>query len=306
MLKRLVAFVQLPAKTACLFPFLLALFYTMYRYRQVSAADSALFFISMLAFELSITGLNNTLDARKDGVSLTIGRTAARNILVILWIVAIAAAVLLVCRKGIVVLACGAVCFFVGVFYSLGAKPFGIPPLSHMPLGELFSGVFEGFFIPFLVVYINAPADALAGWWYRGGALGVFVNLPGLFRLAVLAAPAMFGIADIMLANNICDMEPDRAVGRRTLPIAVGAKNAKRLFALLYIAAYADIILTAALGILPLYVLLVLLTAPLAAHNVRVFVRQPSKARTFPLSIRNLALLMVPLVLAAAAAVIFL
>lgn len=296
---------QLPAKTACLYPFLLALFYAVFRYRHFSAPDTALFFVSMLAFELSVTGLNNTLDAKKDGVSLPIGRRAAVRILCILWAAALAAAAALVVRTGLVVLACGAVCFFVGVFYSLGVPPLRIPPLSHMPLGELFSGVFEGFFLPFLVVYINAPANSLAGWWYASGRLGAWADLPGLFRLAVLTLPAMLGIAGIMLANNICDAEPDRAVGRRTFPIAAGIPNAKRLFTLLYVTAYADILLTAALRILPPYVLLALLTAPASAHNVRVFNRAPSKTDTFKRSILNLTLLMAPLVLAAGAAMVF-
>lgn len=292
-------FVQLPAKTACLFPFLLALCASWYTYRQVRPLSTGLFFVSMLAFELSVTGLNSYVDTKTNGMALPFPRKTAKMILIGLWIVAMAAALLLVIRTGWVVLCCGALCFLVGVVYS-----FGPAPISHMPLGEAFSGIFEGFLIPFLVTFINSPPDSLVGYSFRHWMLRIDFNIAGLFRLLVLVLPAMCGIANIMLANNICDLAADTAVKRYTLPYYIGVRGSLRLFALDYYAAFAAILLTAALRILPPYVLLTLAVFPAVQKNIGVFRKRQSKTETFPVSIRNFTLLMVPLILAAGIAAV--
>lgn len=298
--KRFVGFVQLPAKTAALFPFLLALFYSLYTYRHVDVPSTVLFFISMLAFELSVTGLNSYVDTRHNGMELQFSRPTARRILTGLWVVAMAAALLLVARTGWVVLVCGALCFFIGIVYS-----FGPAPISHMPLGEAFSGVFEGFFIPFLVTFINSPPDSLVGYSFQDWVLRIDFNLAGLCRLLILVIPAMCGIADIMLANNICDLAADAAVKRYTLPYYIGVRGGLRLFALLDYAAFASVILTAALGILPPYVLVTLAVFPVVQAHICGFRRHQSKVETFPLSVKNFALVMVPLILSAGVAAVF-
>ena len=114
----------------------------------------------------------------------------------------------------------------------------------------------------------------------------------------------MMCVADIMLANNICDVDADVQVGRFTLPYYLGVKNSLRLFALLYYAAFAAVAAMAVFHILPAYVLAVLLMLIFVQKNLSVFRRRQSKAETFPLSVQNLLLILLPLVLVAAAALV--
>ena len=288
---------QLPAKTACVFPFLYALFYALAAYRRADAVNTVLFFCSMLAFELSVTGLNSYVDTKTNGMPLQFARETAKRILVCLLGFAVAAALFLVARTGWVVLLCGGLCFLAGILYSWGPAP-----LSHMPVGEVFSGVFEGFLIPFLVVYINAPAGSLAELSLRGWTLRAELNLWGLLRLFALCVPAMLGIANIMLANNICDLQADLRVGRRTLPSYIGARGGLRLFAANYYLAFAAVAFIAALGILPPYVLAALPMLFWVQKNIKAFQKLQSKSETFPYSVRNFTLLMAALIAAAAAA----
>lgn len=294
MIKRFIDFVQLPAKTACVLPFLLSLFYSLAVYRHGNFISTALFFLSMLAFELLVTGLNSYVDTKTNGMPLQFPRKTAKRILIVLWVFAVVTALLLVARTGWVVLICGGLCFFAGIFYSYGPAP-----ISRMPLGEVFSGIFEGFLIPFLVVYINSPVNSLVDFSLNHWVLQIELNLPGIFRLFVLSLPAMFGIANIMLANNICDLEADVRVKRYTLPYYIGTRNSIRLFALDYYAAFASVILTAILGILPPYVLVTLLSFLFVQRNISAFKKVQSKSETFPYSVQNFALLLMILIVVA-------
>jgi 1,4-dihydroxy-2-naphthoate octaprenyltransferase len=297
--RRFVEFVQLPAKTAGLLPLLLSLFYVLHVYGTFDGPAMLVFFVSLLSFELFITGLNNYVDSKTDGSRLPFARKAAKRILVSLLIVAFGAAIGLVALKGVVVLFVGALCFAVGIGYSYG--PF---PLSKTPFGEVLSGLFEGFFIPFLVVYINAPGGALVSLSLEGPRLDISLQLDALSRLVILCVPAMAGIAGIMLANNICDVERDRANGRRTLPMVVGKRAALWLFALLYAAAYLAIAVSAISGILPLYALAAIAGAPLVFRNVGQFFARQVKSETFLYAIKNFAAVMVPLIAVTALAAI--
>ncbi len=44
--------------------------------------------------------------------------------------------------------------------------------------------------------------------------------------ICLVSIPMIVGIANIMLANNICDLEEDIANKRHTLPYYIGKKNA--------------------------------------------------------------------------------
>lgn len=248
----------------------------------------------MLAFELSVTGLNSYEDTKTNGMQLPFPRKTAKRILIALWVIAVFAAILLVIETGWIVFVCGGLCFLVGVLYS-----FGPAPISRMPLGEVFSGLFEGFFIPFLVVFINTPADSLIGFSLQNWILQINFNILGLFRLLVLTMPAILGIANIMLANNICDLQADIRVNRYTLPYYIGVQNSLRLFALNYYTAFAFVILTAIFRILPIYVLAVPLTLLVIQKNIVLFQKVQSKTDTFPTSVKNFSILMGALILIA-------
>ncbi len=125
-----------------------------------------------------------------------------------------------------------------------------------------------------------------------------------LLNLLFLAAPGILCIANIMLANNICDLEADTRVNRRTLPYYIGTGPALRLFAVNYYIAFAAIILIAVFRILPLYVLFALLIIIAVQKNIRIFKKNHTKAETFHLSVQNLMLIMAALVTVLTAAIL--
>jgi 1,4-dihydroxy-2-naphthoate octaprenyltransferase len=254
----------------------------------------------MLFFDMVTTALNNTIDAKSGRHPLPFSQAASKRIVVVLLIAAMVSGLALAFFTGLVVLTVGAMCFAVGIFYT-----FGPAPISRMPLGEVFSGVFMGFFIPFLTVYVNAPPLSLVGYAFIWPALRISLNLEGLFRLGVVSIPAVCTIANLMLANNICDLEADVRVSRFTLPYYIGVKNALRLFGALYAFAFLAVAAAGLIGILPLYVLLAVFPAVFVQKNIAAFRKRQSKAETFPLSAANLLLIMLPLDAAAALAAVW-
>ena len=112
-----------------------------------------------------------------------------------------------------------------------------------------------------------------------------------ILTVLLLSVPPVCTTANIMLANNICDLERDIAVKRYTLPYYLG-KKALYLFAFLYYAAYASIAAMAALRILSPVTLLTLLTIFAVQKNISIFLKRQDKAATFITSIKNYIIIM--------------
>ncbi|MHB1454590.1 MAG: UbiA family prenyltransferase [Saccharofermentanales bacterium] len=297
MKNRFLSFTEIQTKTASVLPFLLALLYTLYTYKSVNVRNTILFFAAMLLFDMSTTAINNYIDTRTNGRPLEYSRTAARRIIFVLLALATLAGIALAWFTGLVVLACGAVCFAVGIAYTYGPVA-----ISRMPLGEVVSGIFMGFLIPFLTVYINAPDQSLVFYSWTGWVMQLSFNLIGLLKLFVLTLPAILCIADIMLANNIRDIDSDERVSRFTLPHYIGMKNALRLFALNYYMAYAAVILMAIFQVLPPYVLIVLASIVIIQRNIAAFAKNSVNPESFRFCIQNFLTIMLPLIVVAGTA----
>lgn len=287
-LKQFFSYVEIRTKLASFFPFLLGLFYGLYAYGQIIWLNTALFFVSMICFDMATTALNNYMDTKVNKAPLPLDKGTARRLLFLLLAIAAISGLFLVWQAGLIVLACGALCFLVGIIYT-----FGPVTISHLPLGEAFSGIFMGFFIPFLTIFINAPPDRLVDYAFEGPVFLLSVNLMAILKLIILTIPAITGIAGIMLANNICDLDYDRSINRFTLPHYIGVKNALRLFAGLYYVAFAAIIAMVILKVLPLYGLVILLAMIPIQANLRKFSKMQIKRVTFPLSVQNFTLIIV-------------
>ena len=292
MIQRFLNYVEIRTKIASLLPFLLGLSYVLYTYKQVDIRNTLLFFISMLCFDMATTALNNYIDVKANGKILEFSQKTAKQILYFLLILAILLGLALVFYTGVIVLVLGALCFGVGIFYT-----FGPVPISRMPLGEIFSGLFMGLFIPFLVVFINAPEDSLIYVTFTNWLLQVSFNIMDLLKLGVVTIPAITGIANIMLANNICDLDEDVKVNRFTLPYYTGVKNALNIFAALYYLGFAAIIIMVVFGILPIYGLIAIVGLIPIYQNISKFRKQQSKTITFPLSVQNLVISLVPVII---------
>jgi 1,4-dihydroxy-2-naphthoate octaprenyltransferase len=108
-----------------------------------------------------------------------------------------------------------------------------------------------------------------------------------LIAIILVALPLIAGIANIMLANNTCDMEDDFVNRRFTLPLLIGKENALKLFSGLYVVGYLSITLAVIAGWLPLTCLLVLLTVVPVKKNIQKFKAKQTKAETFIISVQN-------------------
>lgn len=136
-----------------------------------------------------------------------------------------------------------------GVFVVLAytAGPF---PLAYNGLGEVAVGVFMG---PLMVLGAYYVMAAQASW------TPVLVGLPiGLMCAAILDA------------NNVRDVEADRAVNKRTLAVLLGQRAARWEYALLVGGAYVLLALLVVAGVVPWLTLLVVVTLPAAWSLVNV------------------------------------
>ena len=285
--KRFLSFIEIKTKTASQIPFFTALAYTFYHLRAANIRDTALFWIAMSLFDMAVTAINNYMDNRE---AKTEGHFSRGVMLCVIFGFTLPAAALglwLAWVHGWVFLLGGLACFAVGVGYTWGPAP-----ISKSPYGELFSGLAQGFLIPFLVYTLSAAAAPLVAVHLdpRVWSASVFLDLKGLVFFGIAMFPLAGCIANIMLANNTSDLEADRGT-RYTLVMRIGKKNAVRLFTWIYCAVYAAIVLAVLLGALPWSCLLVFLTLVPVAKNIRRFREKQVKAETFDASIHNFVIL---------------
>jgi len=180
----------------------------------------------------------------------------------------------------------GGLSFCVGILYS-----FGPIPISRMPLGELFSGLFMGFVILFLSTYIHVPGSELVKLTFDQGIAHLDIQILEVLLLFGVSIPAVLAIANIMLANNICDMDEDVENRRYTLPVYIGRKNALRLFRWIYYAAYVDVFVLMYRCVHPILLLLLLITLIPVNRHMNQFEKLQTKKDTFVLAVKNFVMM---------------
>ena len=113
-----------------------------------------------------------------------------------------------------------------------------------------------------------------------------------LFTVLLLSVAPVCCTANIMLANNICDLEHDIQVKRHTLPYYIGKETSLYLFAAIYYVPYLAVILMVVLRILRPLTLVLLVTLIPVQKNIKIFFREQVKSRTFITSIKNYLVMM--------------
>lgn len=146
-------------------------------------------------------------------------------------------------------LAVGAACIVAAWFYTGGKRPYG-----YNALGEVFVFVFFGLVATLGTTWVQAFALPLEAWL---GAVAA-----GLFACAVL------------LANNLRDINEDRAVGKRTLTVLIGKRATQVLFTLFVLVPFVLAVLFALLYPIAWLALLALLAGIPAILIVWTY-RQP-------------------------------
>ncbi|MBK9259655.1 MAG: 1,4-dihydroxy-2-naphthoate polyprenyltransferase [Polyangiaceae bacterium] len=128
-----------------------------------------------------------------------------------------------------------------GVAYTGGPYPLG-----YHGLGDVFVFVFFGLVAVCGTVFVQANSIPLLAW---------------------LAASAVGAIATaILVVNNVRDRETDVKAGKRTLAVRLGKRGGIIEYVGLFVVAYAVPVLAIVLTNAGLWVLLPLMTVPLAVH----------------------------------------
>ncbi|MFC0015100.1 MULTISPECIES: 1,4-dihydroxy-2-naphthoate polyprenyltransferase [Allobacillus] len=151
----------------------------------------------------------------------------------------------------------GSVSMLFGYLYTGGPIP-----IAYTPFGELFSGFFMGTVIIGISFFIQT-----------GDVTG---------ELLLLTIPIAVLIGAILLANNIRDLEGDKEHGRKTLAILVGRDNAIRVLAGFFIFAYLCAVIFMAIGMMPIWGLIVFLSAKKAFDAVKTFKENDTPLQMMP------------------------
>lgn len=276
--------VEIKAKTASVLPFLIGLCYSYYHYGQIHLGYVAIYFIAMFIFNMAVDILDNYNDFKnatdvhdyKEKTNV-IGRENL-SLVTIRWMIismilfSASLGIWLASQVGWPLLWMGLYCYLVGIFYSSGPRP-----LSSLPLGEFFSGFTMGMMISLITVYLNA--SDIFQW-----------QAQELLNIAVIALPNTMWIANLMLANNICDLEEDQNNNRYTLVHYLGKPKALKLFVLLNAIALISIGASVLLKIAPVTVLLSYLIVPFIWKQTNIFLQKQEKLVTFSTAIKILAI----------------
>ena len=120
-------------------------------------------------------------------------------------------------------------------------------------------------------------------------ALTGTVTWPGV----ILSLVPLFLVSGLLLVNQFPDIEPDRSVGRRTVPIVYGPIAGVRIYGVLLAGTFLSIIIPAAAGVIPPASLLGLVPLPLAVWAyVGAMRRHEAVGRYIPVMAANVVIVL--------------
>lgn len=294
-IKSFFSLVEIRTKVASVIPFMIGTSYAIYRFENFSLKNAIIMFLSMIIFDMTTTAINNYMDykkaIKKDGygyekhnaiVNFSMNPKTVRIIIYLMLIMASILGIVLVKNTDIIVLGLGIISFIIGILYSAGPIP-----ISRTPFGEILSGFAMGFIIIFISTYIHIFDLNIVEFKIASNILGINFNIKELGAIFIVSIPAIMCIANIMLANNICDIDEDIENRRYTLPIYIGKENALNVYKVLYYIGFISIIIGIAFDVLPLISIITLLALKPVNKNVKEFMKLQTKKDTFILSVKN-------------------
>lgn len=149
----------------------------------------------------------------------------------------------------------------VGVLAAYGYTN-GRMPYKYMGLG------------PFMVFWLMGPLMTLPAFYIQTGE----IFLPALW----LGLPIGFLVTAILHANELRDIDHDRAAGISTMSMIVGLRAGIAIYLLLVLGAYVSLLLLAAFGIIPAGAALAVLLVPVYRRRLRPLWRFALHPETLP------------------------
>jgi len=155
--------------------------------------------------------------------------------------------------------------------------------LLAVPIGVYFVIVSGWALLPLLLAaafctLLYTPLLTRLGWpeWAPGVGLGALPVLGTYFIQTseytfpafIAAIPSAILVHNLLLLNEFPDIAADREAGRRTLPITIGKQGAWLIYSALTVIVYAWIGYWVAVGEMPLFALIALLTLPFAIKAI--------------------------------------
>ena len=210
-----------------------------------------------IAIQVGVNFANDLADAARGADSQTrIGPTRAvaaglitphqmRNGMLAAFGLAVLGGLYLTWVAGWVVIVIGVASIVAALGYTNGPIPYG-----YYGLGEVFVFVFFGLVATVGARYVynqSAPLDA----WICGVVMGLFA-------------------AAILIANNLRDIDTDRAAGKRTLAVILGRTATRTMYAVSILGAFGMIALGAAATWLPIGTMIAYIASPLALPLFRI------------------------------------
>jgi 1,4-dihydroxy-2-naphthoate octaprenyltransferase len=222
-------------------PVILGSIYSFYAFKKFNIIYFILLIFAMMFIQSSTNMINDYFDFKRgadneksgDEKALISGEITPKQVVFIIFIyelIAFIIGIFIASQTSYYILLVAAVGGIVSILYA-----FGPLPISYTPIGEVVSGITMGIGITTTVIYIHS---------------GVF-NL----NTVLVAVPTVIFIGTILLSNNLSDLEEDKVVGRKTLPIIIGIKNAEKLWILNVIGL---LVLTVVLVVIHIYPIVVL------------------------------------------------
>lgn len=225
-IRKFLSIVEIRTKVISVSTYVLATLYALWSGTAIRPATAVLLAFSVLCVDMGTTAFNTFYDYMRrvdtrvhnrepDKVLVHQGVAPGHALVTSLALYAVAAVTGVVVAWMSVwwIIPAGAVSLLVGFLYNGGPYP-----ISRTPLGELFAGGFLGSVLFLIVVGVHAG---------------------GVDRSAVIASlPSTLMIASVLAVNNTCDVEGDRAAGRRTVPVLLGRAAGEALIYLPGIAAF--------------------------------------------------------------------
>ena len=214
--KSIIKIMDIKTLVAGIVPVILGSIYSRYAFGKINFLYLILLIVSMILIQGSTNMINDYsdfkhgADNKKSGEekALVSGEITPKQVLLTICLfqfVAFIIGIFIASQTSYYIILIAIIGDIISVLYASGPVP-----ISYTPISEIVSGVTMGIGITTTVIYIQA---------------GV-INL----NTVLVAIPTALFIGTILLTNNLSDRAEDREVGRKTLPIVIGLKNAEKLW----------------------------------------------------------------------------
>ncbi|MFL0197948.1 prenyltransferase [Clostridium sp. WILCCON 0269] len=214
--RTIIKLMDIKTLVAGIVPVILGSVYSKYAFGKLNVVYLILLAVAMILIQSATNMINDYFDykrgadskEKKNEKALVSGEITLKQVLIIIFIyefIAVIIGIFIASQTSYYILLVAVIGGLISILYA-----FGPLPISYTPIGEIVSGVTMGIGITTTVIYIHS----------------------GIFNLntVLVAVPTATFIGTILLSNNLSDIEEDRKIGRKTLPIMIGIKSSERLW----------------------------------------------------------------------------